>query len=97
MSSMLDKIQLALDLGNAVITAREQAGLTATEVARRAGRSRDILHRLERGDDVTVAALLDILRGLGWAIRLEPAGAPTLDEMQRRFAGDEPERESDAA
>ena len=31
------------------------------------GRSRDILNRLERGQDVTVASLLDILASMGLA------------------------------
>ena len=57
-------------------------------MAARAGRSRDILYRLERGEDVTVSALMDFLRALGLSLSLQPAGLPTLEEMQRRFAGD---------
>jgi HTH-type transcriptional regulator/antitoxin HipB len=93
---MLDKIQLAADLGTAIRAARTQSGLTATEVARRAGRSRDILYRLERGDDVTVAALLDILRALGCALRLERAERPTLEDIQRRFAEDDADGDAES-
>jgi len=84
----MDILRLPTDLGAALKAHRQQRGLTAVDVAARAGRSRDILYRLERGEDVTVSALLDILRALDLSLALQPAGLPTLDEMQRRF-GDE--------
>lgn len=84
----MDTLRLPTDLGAALKAYRQQHGLTAVDVAARAGRSRDILYRLERGEDVTVSALMDILRALGLSLSLQPAGLPTLDEMQRRFAAD---------
>ncbi|WP_327574691.1 helix-turn-helix transcriptional regulator [Roseateles sp.] len=84
----MDIIRLPSDLGAAVRSHRQQLALTAVDVAARAGRSRDILYRLERGEDVTVSALLDILRALGLSLALQPAGMPTLAEMQRRFGAE---------
>ncbi len=82
----MDTLRLPADLGAALKAHRQHQGLTAVDVAARAGRSRDILYRLERGEDVTVSALFDILRALGLSLSLQSAGLPTLDEMQRRFA-----------
>lgn len=76
------------DLGAGVARLRKQAGLSATAVASKAGRSRDILYRLERGEDVAASSLLDILRAIGCQIELTPARAPTLDEVCERFADD---------
>ena len=66
-------------------------------VANRAGRSRNILHRLERGEDVTVASLFDILRAMGLTVRLESLGMPTLDEMRQRFSADTDGEEGEGA
>jgi len=85
---MLDNIKTPIELAAAAAEARASSGKTATDIARHAGRSRDILYRLERGDDITVSALLDLLRAMGFSIRLEPARLPTLDEMTQRFAAE---------
>jgi HTH-type transcriptional regulator/antitoxin HipB len=45
-----------------------------------------VLNRLERGEDVTVASLMDILRVMGLTLRLERAGLPSLAEMTARFS-----------
>jgi HTH-type transcriptional regulator/antitoxin HipB len=89
MSSIMDKLRLPQDLGAALRQARKAAGLTATEVAQRSGRSRDVLHRLERGDDVNLSSLFDILRACGLSLQLVSAGLPTLAEMRQRFAQDD--------
>ncbi|MBK9442082.1 MAG: transcriptional regulator [Comamonadaceae bacterium] len=86
MSSMNDIIRLPKDLGNAVKRARKDIGIKAIAIARHSGRSRDILNRLERGEDITVSSLMDILAAMGLALRLERAGLPTLDEMTARFS-----------
>lgn len=83
---MQDIIRTPEDLALALRAARGQRKLKATEVARNAGRSRNILHRLEHGDDATVSALLDVVAALGMALRLEATGLPTLEEMNARFA-----------
>jgi HTH-type transcriptional regulator/antitoxin HipB len=86
MSGMKDVIRLSIDLGKAVKGARKEIGIKATAIARHSGRSRDILNRLERGEDITVSSLFDILAAMGLVMRLERAGLPTLDEMTARFA-----------
>jgi HTH-type transcriptional regulator/antitoxin HipB len=83
---MQDIIRLPKDLGAAIKCARSAQGMKATDIARHSGRSRDILNRLERGQDVTVSSLLDILAAMGLVLRIERAGLPTLEEMTARFA-----------
>lgn len=95
MSFMQDIIRLPKDLGLAIKGARVTQGLKATDIARHSGRSRDILHRLEHGQDVTVSSLMDILAAMGLVLRIERAGLPTLDEMSARFA--DLEEQDDAA
>ena len=90
-SSTILTLRSGQDLGRAIRQTRVSQGIRATHLAHEAGRSRDLLHRLETGQDVTTGALFDILRAMGYALRLEKAGLPTLDEMRQRFAGDEDE------
>ena len=85
----MNKIQLPIDLGKAIAQHRADNKLSAVGIARKAGRSRTVLHHLERGDDVTVASLFEILRAMGLCISLQKAGMPTLEEMQRRFADED--------
>ncbi|HKX40334.1 MAG TPA: helix-turn-helix domain-containing protein [Burkholderiaceae bacterium] len=82
-------IRTLADLGARVAQARKATGTTATAVARQSKRSRDILHRLERGDDVSVSSLLDILSAMGYQIELTPTRLPTLDEARDRFSDDD--------
>ncbi|MBK7616829.1 MAG: helix-turn-helix domain-containing protein [Burkholderiales bacterium] len=89
MFHMKDKIKLASDLGPAIKAARTQLGLKAIHIARDSGRSRNVLHRLERGEDVEVSSLFDILRAMNLCIRLESCGLPTMEEMAARFGGDD--------
>ena len=84
----MDKLKLPADLGQAIAQYRADNKLSAVAVAAKAGRSRTVLHNLERGGDVTVASLFDILRAMGLCLSLQKAGMPTLEEMQRRFADD---------
>jgi len=86
MSDMKDIIRLPKDLGLAVKSARQELGIKTTDIARHSGRSRDILNRLERGEDVNVSSLMDILAAMGLVLRIERAGLPTLEEMTARFA-----------
>jgi DNA-binding phage protein len=89
MFTIMDKIRLPSDLGKALAQYREENKLSAVGVASSAGRSRTVLHKLERGQDVTLASLFDILRAMGLCLSLQKAGMPTLEEMQRRFADDD--------
>ena len=89
MFTIMDKLRLPSDLGKAIAKYREDNKLSAVAVSAKAGRSRTVLHKLERGEDVTLASLFDILRALGLCLSLQKAGMPTLEEMQRRFAAEE--------
>jgi HTH-type transcriptional regulator / antitoxin HipB len=89
MSVIMDKLRIPSDLGDALKRHRKAHKLRATAIAEKSGRSRDTLNRLERGEDVTVKSMFDILRAMGLCIRLEPAGIPTLAEMRERFGGDD--------
>ncbi len=80
MPSMKDIFSLPTDLGQAIQAARKGAGLKATDIARRSGRARNVLYRLERGDDVTVASLLDILRSMGLGLAPRSRFAKDDDE-----------------
>jgi len=94
---MKDKIRIPADLGQAVREHREAAKLSTVHIAQRSGRSRDVLHRLERGEDVTVASLFDILRAMDLTVRLESRGMPTLEEMRKRFSADSDGQEGEDA
>lgn len=88
MSIMKDVIRTPAELGEALKVNRQARKLKATDIAERAGRSRDILNRLEKGQDITVHSLFDLMRAMGLVMRLETAGLPTLEEMQARFAAE---------
>jgi HTH-type transcriptional regulator / antitoxin HipB len=96
MSGMQD-IQTLAELGQAVRTARLAAQLTTVEVARDSGRSRDVLHRLESGQDVSASSLLAILAAIGRRLELASVTRPTLSDMQRRFEHLQDEAESSRA
>lgn len=85
MSFIMDKIKTTQMLGAAFHKMRSDAGLRPSKIAERAGRSRDILYRLESGRDISVSALLDLLRATGHAIQIVPTGLPTMDQMRAMF------------
>ena len=89
MFTIMDKLRLPSDLGKAIATYRADNKLSAVAVSVKAGRSRTVLHKLERGEDVTLTSLFDILRAMGLCLSLQKAGMPTLEEMQRRFAAED--------
>jgi len=86
MSSMKDSLRALGDVGQRVRQLRKASPLSTIEIAKRSGRSRNVLNRLERGEDVSLSSLLAILTVLGCAVEIVPSGRPTLDEMARRFA-----------
>lgn len=86
---MKDKIRLPIELGQAIQRARKEGRLKATDIAARSGRARNVLYRLERGEDITVASLFDILRAMDLTIGLERLGMPTLEEVTDRFGQDD--------
>lgn len=53
---------------------------------------REVVYRLEAGEDTTVSSLMAVLGALGLAIRLEPVGLPSAREVARRFMEDDDAR-----
>ena len=84
----MDIIKDQHTLGEAIRRFRRSQKLTQVEVSKRSGRSRDILYRLEQGKDVSVSALMDIMRAMGAAMEVRPAGLPTMAQMRKRFGED---------
>lgn len=88
---MKDGITLPRELGASLQRARTDAGLSVTEVAKRAGRVRDVVYRLEKGEEVSLSSLFAVLSVLGLRLSLEHARMPTLEEIQARFGHDSDE------
>lgn len=63
------------DIGAAVRKARKREGANQIDLAERTGVSRSTVQRLERGDDVSVEALLNCLAELGLEAIIVPRGA----------------------
>lgn len=89
MQVMADTIHLLSDLGTALRKRRLQAGLSKKELALRAGKVREVIYRLEAGEDVTVSSLLAVLGAMGLALQVGTAGLPTQEQMSALFAADE--------
>jgi HTH-type transcriptional regulator/antitoxin HipB len=86
---MADIIRLPDELGQQLQARREALGLSKTELARKAGKVREVVYRLEAGEDSTVSSLLAVAGALGLALRLEQAGLPSAQEVARRFQEDD--------
>lgn len=89
MQVMTDTIRLPDELGAQLRQRREALGLSKSELAERAGKVREVIYRLEAGEDTTVSSLLAVLGALGLALRLERAGLPSASEVARRFQSDD--------
>lgn len=89
MQAMAYTIRLQDELGHELKRRREAAGLTKSALAQRAGKVREVVYRLEAGEDVTVSSLLAVLAALGLALRIDEAGLPTMEEVAARFADDD--------
>lgn len=89
MQAMADNIRLPDELGRQLLARRQALRLSKSELAQRAGKVREVVYRLEAGEDSTVSSLMAVLGALGLALRLEPVGLPTADEVARRFRLDE--------
>lgn len=59
--------------------------MSKSALADKAGKVREVVYRLEAGEDTTVSSLLAVTGALGLVIRLEPAGLPSAAEMAARF------------
>lgn len=85
MPAMTDKIRLPDELGRQLRERREALGMSKSELAEKAGKVREVIYRLESGEDATVSSLLAVMGALGLALRLERAGMPSASEVAARF------------
>lgn len=86
---MTDTARLPDELGRQLLERRKALGLSKSELAQRAGKVREVVYRLEAGEDSTVSSLLAVLGALGMALRLEPVGLPSAQEVAQRFRLDD--------
>lgn len=86
---MTDNIRLSDGLGRALRDRRRALGLSKSRVAERAGKVREVIYRLEAGEEASVSSLLAVAGALGLVLRLETAGLPTAAEVARRFQDDD--------
>jgi HTH-type transcriptional regulator / antitoxin HipB len=81
--------KIPAELSAQMIQRREQMGLTKKGLADRAGKVREVIYRIEAGQDVTVSSLVDVLRVLGLKLALTPAGIPSIDDVAKAFNEDD--------
>lgn len=86
---MTDIIRLPDELGEQLRQRRIALGLNKSQLADKAGKVREVVYRLEAGEDTTVSSLLAVLGALGLALSLRPVGLPSAQEVARRFADDD--------
>ncbi|WP_077037822.1 helix-turn-helix domain-containing protein [Pelomonas sp. KK5] len=86
---MADNLRLPSELGEQLERRRKELALSKAAVAERAGRVREVIYRLEGGDEASVSSLFDVLRALNLVMRIEPAGLPTMEEVAAAFNKDE--------
>lgn len=89
LQAMTDIIRLPDELGAQLRQQRETLGLSKSQLADKAGKVREVIYRLEAGQDTTVSSLLAVLGALGLALRLERAGLPSAGDVSRRFQQDD--------
>ncbi|HMO48271.1 MAG TPA: helix-turn-helix transcriptional regulator [Rubrivivax sp.] len=77
------------ELGELLRQRRENLHLTKKAAAQRAGRVREVVYRLERGEEASVSSLFDMMRALNLVMRIEPAGLPTMEEVAAAFNKDD--------
>jgi transcriptional regulator with XRE-family HTH domain len=92
---MADTIRFPDELGPVIRARRLALGLSKKALAQRAGKVREVIYRIEGGEDVSLSSLMAVLNALGLVMRLENAGLPTMQEVAARFSLDE-EDEDDA-
>lgn len=89
LQAVTDTIRLPDELGRRLREQREALGLSKSKLAEKAGKVREVVYRLEAGEDTTVSSLMAVLGALGLAMRLESVGLPSAKEVARRFQEDE--------
>ncbi|MGE4242727.1 helix-turn-helix transcriptional regulator [Ramlibacter sp.] len=86
---MADNLRLPDELGRALRERREALGMSKSQLAVKAGKVREVIYRLEAGDESTVSSLMAVAGALGLVLRLESAGLPTAREVADRFREDD--------
>lgn len=89
MQAMTDNIRLPDELGQQLRARREALGLSKSALAEKSGKVREVIYRLEAGEDSTVSSLLAVMGALGLVMRMERAGLPTASEVAARFMDDD--------
>ena len=87
--AMTDIIRLPDELGRQLQARREALGLSKTALAEKAGKVREVIYRLEAGEESTVSSLLAVMGALGLVMRMDRAGLPTGNEVAARFMEDD--------
>ena len=85
MQAMTDNVRLPDELAQQLRARREALGLSKSALAEKAGKVREVIYRLEAGEDSTVSSLLAVMGALGLVMRMERAGLPTASEVAARF------------
>lgn len=86
---MTNNIRLQDELGIQLREQRRALKLSKSELAVRAGKVREVISRLENGQDSTTSSLMAVLGALGLAMRLERVGLPSATDVARRFQEDD--------
>lgn len=86
---MTDRPRLPSELGELLKQRREELGLSKKAVAERAGRVREVVYRLEGGQEASVSSLFDALRALKLVMHIEPAGLPSMEDVAAAFNKDD--------
>lgn len=86
---MTGNIRLPDALGQLLRARREELGLSKSALAEKAGKVREVIYRLEAGEEATVSSLLAVAAALGLSLRLERAGLPSASEVSARFQDDD--------
>jgi transcriptional regulator with XRE-family HTH domain len=89
MQAMTDNIRLPDELGQQLRARREALGLSKSALAEKSGKVREVIYRLEAGEDSTVSSLLAVMGALGFVMRMERAGLPSASEVAARFMDDD--------
>ena len=89
MQAMTDNIRLPDELGQQLQARRKALGMSKSALADRAGKVREVIYRLEAGEESTVSSLFAVIGALGLVMRLEHVGLPTASEVAARFMEDD--------
>ena len=89
MQAMTDNIRLPDELAQQLKARRKALGMSKSALADRAGKVREVIYRLEAGEESTVSSLFAIMGALGLVMRVEHVGLPTASEVAARFMEDD--------